>query len=87
MWDRKVVEKLDVYVGEFVVACSFRSVADDFTWAFAGVYGPNFDFLRSSLWNELAGLSSWWELPVLGVISMSLAFLLKGLGKFVLTLL
>jgi hypothetical protein len=50
---------MDVYVGEFVVACSFRSVADDFSWAFAGVYGPNFDSLRSSLWDELAGLSSW----------------------------
>jgi hypothetical protein len=63
MWDRRIVEKMDVYVGEFVVACSFRSVADDFSWAFAGVYGPNFDSLRSSLWDELAGLSSWWELP------------------------
>jgi len=45
------------------VACSFRSVADNFAWAFAGVYGPNLDSLRSSLWDELAGLSSWWELP------------------------
>jgi len=63
LWDRRIVEKLDEYVGEFVVACSFRSVADDFSWAFAGVYGPNFDSFRSSLWDELAGLSSWWELP------------------------
>jgi hypothetical protein len=31
MWDRRIVEKMDVYVGEFVVACSFRSVADDFS--------------------------------------------------------
>jgi len=37
MWDSRIVEKIDVYVGEFVVACSFRSVADDFSWAFAGV--------------------------------------------------
>jgi hypothetical protein len=59
MWDRRIVEKLDVYVSEFVVACSFRSITDDFSWAFAGVYGPNFDALRSSLWDELAGLSSW----------------------------
>jgi endonuclease/exonuclease/phosphatase family metal-dependent hydrolase len=63
MWDRRIVEKIEVYVGEFVVACSFRSVADNFSWAFAGVYGPNIDSLRSSLWDELAGLSSWWELP------------------------
>jgi len=63
MWDRRIVEKMDVYVGEFVVACSFRSVADDLSWAFARVYGPIFDSLRSSLWDELAGLSSWCELP------------------------
>lgn len=63
MWDRRIVEKIDVYVGEFVVACSFRGVADNFSWAFAGVYGPNLDSLRSSLWDELAGLSSWWEQP------------------------
>jgi len=63
MWDRRIVEKIDVYVGEFVVACSFRSVADDFSWAFARAYGPNFDAFRSSLWDELAGFSSWWELP------------------------
>jgi hypothetical protein len=29
MWDRKVVEKIEVYVGEFVVACSFRNVVGD----------------------------------------------------------
>jgi endonuclease/exonuclease/phosphatase family metal-dependent hydrolase len=63
MWNRRIVEKIDVYVGEFVVACSFRSIADNFSWAFAGVYGPNLDSLRSSLWDELVGLSSWWELP------------------------
>jgi len=63
MWDKRIVEKIDVFVGEFVLACSFRSVVDDFSWAFVGVYGPNIDALRSSLWDELSGLSSWWELP------------------------
>jgi len=63
MWDKRIVEKIDVFVGEFVLACSLRSVENDFSWAFAGVYGPNLDALRSSLWDELAGLSSWWVLP------------------------
>jgi len=44
-------------------SCQIRSVEDDFSWAFAEVYGPNIDALRSSLWDELAGFSSWWELP------------------------
>jgi hypothetical protein len=49
IWDRslrRVVEKIEVYVGEFVVACSFRNVDDDFTWACTGVYGPNNDSIR-----------------------------------------
>jgi hypothetical protein len=37
MWDGRVVEKIEACV----VACSFRNVEDNFTWAFAGVYGPN----------------------------------------------
>jgi hypothetical protein len=45
MWDKRLVEKIEVYVGEFVLAYSFRSVADDFSWAFAGVYGPCNDII------------------------------------------
>jgi len=63
MWEKRIVEKIDVSVGEFVLACSFRSVEEDFSWAFAGVYDPNIDALRSSLSDELAGFSSWWVLP------------------------
>jgi hypothetical protein len=57
------VEKIEVCVGEYVVACSFRNVVDDFIWAFVGVYSPNIDCHRRSLWKELAGLLCWWDLP------------------------
>jgi hypothetical protein len=60
MWDRWVVEKIEECVGE--VYCSFRDVEDGFTWAFVGVCGPNSDTVRS-LWEELAGLISWWVMP------------------------
>jgi exonuclease III len=30
MWDRKVVEKIEEYVGRYVVACAFRSVSVNF---------------------------------------------------------
>jgi hypothetical protein len=63
MWDKRIVEKINVFVGECVLACSFKSIEEDFFWAFARVYGPNIDALRSSLWDELADLSSWWVLP------------------------
>jgi hypothetical protein len=68
-----VVTKLDMEVGECVAACSFKNVLDDFEWAFTGVYGPNGDLDRRRLWDELAGLMSWWDLPwCLGGILMSL---------------
>ncbi|KAF5461862.1 hypothetical protein F2P56_017925 [Juglans regia] len=63
MWDRRVVEKVNDYIRRYMVACSFRSVADGFLWAFAGVYGPNLDVDRRLLWDELAGVHCWWELP------------------------
>jgi exonuclease III len=56
MWDRRVVEKVEEYVGRYVVACAFRSVSDNVEWGFAGVYGPNDDCDRRGLWDELAGL-------------------------------
>jgi hypothetical protein len=49
-------------VGEFTVACFFRNIDDNFVWAFAGVYGPNVDYEKRLLWDELAGLLNWWNL-------------------------
>jgi exonuclease III len=63
MWDRRVVEKVEEWVGCFTAACSFRSMCDDFNWAFAGVYGPNRDNDRLMLWEELSGLMDRWEMP------------------------
>jgi hypothetical protein len=63
MWDRRVVEKVEEWVGCFTVACSFRSISDDLTWAFVGVYGPNRDNDRLMLWEELSCLMDRWEVP------------------------
>jgi hypothetical protein len=63
MWDRRVVEKIEDCVGRYVVACLFRSVTENWEWAFAGVYGPNDDGVRSMLWDELGGLMNVWEKP------------------------
>jgi hypothetical protein len=38
------------------LSVKFRNVEDHFTWAFAGVNGPNFDGDRRLLWDELAGM-------------------------------
>jgi exonuclease III len=55
MWDRRVVEKVEDYVGRYTLALSFRNAEDNFSWAFGGVYGPNDDGERRVLWDELVG--------------------------------
>ncbi|KAG6633159.1 hypothetical protein CIPAW_12G029100 [Carya illinoinensis] len=64
MWDRRVVERTEDFMGRYTVACSFKCVSNKFLWAFAGVYGPNPDTDRRLLWEELAGIHSWWEVPL-----------------------
>nr|XP_023925825.1 uncharacterized protein LOC112037243 [Quercus suber] len=63
IWDTRVVDKVEEAVGRFTVSCKFKSVVDHFEWAFTGVYGPNLVRERRLLWEELFGLSSWWNVP------------------------
>jgi exonuclease III len=63
MWDKRVVKKLKVCVGYFIIACSFRSVSDNIEWAFTSVHGPNDDHDRQLLLDELVGIMSLWEVP------------------------
>jgi hypothetical protein len=57
-----VVEKIEECVGRYIVARSLRNTDDNVVWAFGGVYGPNDDRDMRELWDELAGLMSWWEM-------------------------
>jgi hypothetical protein len=36
MWDKKVLEKLDVHIGEYSVSCQWRSLDDGFVWTGLG---------------------------------------------------
>lgn len=56
-------EKIEGCVGTYTVACSFRGVSDNFEWAYGSVYGPNDDNDRKRLWDKLARLINWWEMP------------------------
>jgi hypothetical protein len=60
-WDRRVVEKVDECVGRYTLAVSLRNADDNFMWAFGGVYGPNDAGEMRVLWDEMAGLISWWD--------------------------
>lgn len=57
------MENLEDCMGEFSMACHFRSVAEGFEWSFAGTYNPNMDSSRSLLWDELSDLISWRDVP------------------------
>jgi hypothetical protein len=63
MWDTRVVEKIEEAVGSFSVSCKFRSVINHQEWAFSGVYGPQTDSERLIILDELAGISSWCDVP------------------------
>lgn len=63
MWDKRVADLLEELIGEFVFACSFTTLEDEFGWGFVGVYGPNNDNSMKLIWDEIADLCSWWEGP------------------------
>ena len=56
MWDRRVLEKVEVLVSSLSVSVQWKGVEGSFTWACSGVYGPNNNNLRSDLWDELVGI-------------------------------
>ena len=41
MWDKRVLDKVEVLVGKFSVSVMWHGVEDSFIWACLGVYGPN----------------------------------------------
>jgi hypothetical protein len=57
------VEKVDECVGWYTLAVLLCNADDNFMWAFGAVYGPNDDGERRVLWDEMAGLMSWWDRP------------------------
>lgn len=63
MWDRTVVEKVEEAVGEYSITCKFQNTEDDLNWVYSGVYGPIIDGNIRQLWEELAGLDSWRNVP------------------------
>ena len=58
-----MVEKLEEVVGQYSVSYRFKNVSDQLVWNLSSVYGPNIDSIRHLMWEELAGIFSWWTLP------------------------
>ena len=63
IWDKRVVEKMDVLVGQLSVSVLFKGVLDGFVWVCTGIYGPNADLHRADLWEELSTVRTRWNNP------------------------
>lgn len=63
MWDKRVVSRMDVVMGNHSVSCLMKSVENDKLWIFSGVYGPCADNLRFNLWEELKAIRLKWNVP------------------------
>ena len=63
MWDRRVLEKLEVMVGQFSISVRWQGLGDGFIWVCSGVYGPNDNNLKGQLWDKLIGIQQLWEVP------------------------
>ena len=63
MWDKRILEKVDVRIGGYSVSCQWRSLEDGFVWTSTGVYGPNLDSARSFFWDELRLVRDRWASP------------------------
>ena len=61
VWDKRDFEQVDYTVGLFSINVLLKGVVDDFVWACSGVYGPNEDYQRGALWEELSRMHSRWN--------------------------
>ena len=59
MWDKRVLEKVEVMVGTFSVSVKWQGVGDGFIWACSGVYGPNENNDKGHIWDELVGIQQY----------------------------
>ncbi|KAF5447539.1 hypothetical protein F2P56_033088 [Juglans regia] len=63
MLDSRVLEMVEDCISVFSVAYVLRNLEDGWTWALASVYGPNRDWDRYLLWDEVSVFYSLWDLP------------------------
>ena len=62
MWDKRVLDKVEVMVGTFLVSVKWHWVGDGFIWACSGVYGPNENDERGHMWDGLVGIQQYWRM-------------------------
>ncbi|WMV28952.1 hypothetical protein MTR67_022337 [Solanum verrucosum] len=53
MWDSRIEKRELICTGIRSLTCSFKAVAQDFSWCLTGVYAPNSRRERLYLWEEI----------------------------------
>ena len=56
MWDKRVLDKVEVMVGAFSISVKWQGVEDGFIWACSRVYGPNENKEKGHMWDKLVGI-------------------------------
>jgi len=56
------LELADSHIGSFSVCCKFKCLEESFDWGLIGVYGPNDDYMRCVLFDELSSFMSSWDI-------------------------
>lgn len=64
MWDKRVVQRIDGWMGKFVMASVFRSMENLFEWTFVGVYGHNVEGSMEELSEEIEVVVNKWGKPI-----------------------
>ena len=59
-WDTRVLELIEMEIGNFSVSYQFKNVEDGFCWVFTGVYGPAVGRFREDFWEELGTIRGLW---------------------------
>lgn len=62
MWNRRAIDLVNHYVGNYVLACHFRSIDNGVEWGFADIYWPTLNSNRRSLWDEMASIYACWNI-------------------------
>ena len=62
-WDSKVLELIEMEIGDFSVSCRFKNVDDGFCWVFIEVYGPAVGRFREDFCEELKTIKGLWQDP------------------------
>lgn len=63
IWNRKVLSKVDQWVGEFSVSVVLKEVNGKAKWTVTSVYGLTDSRIRHVLWEELDSIQRRWSGP------------------------